>query len=162
MSGCWFLALEAGSWHSSSSRNRRPSSHQQPPAAAAWQTSRIQIIQQEQQEQQSSSRNSRSQTSFLVGFQKGRSGLRGACSCEWFCVIFGTKLGGVLLFRVGFEKDVWLLVSCLQNGNTSPRGRRQGRQPLNPATPRRVVWEAKHSFSYPGARPCRRPSPKIL
>ena len=43
-----------------------------------------------------------------------------------------------------------------------PRGRRQGRQPLNPAMPRRVVWEAKHSFSYPGARPCRRPSPKIL
>ena len=42
------------------------------------------------------------------------------------------------------------------------RGRRQGRQPLNPAMPRRVVWEAKHSFSYPGARPCRRPSPKIL
>ena len=42
------------------------------------------------------------------------------------------------------------------------RGRRQGRQPLNPAMPRRVVWEAKHSFSYPGARPCRWPSPKIL
>ena len=40
------------------------------------------------------------------------------------------------------------------------RGRRQGRQPLNPAMPRRVVWEAKHSFSYPGARPCRRPSLK--
>ena len=30
-----------------------------------------------------------------------------------FCVIFGTKLGGVLLFRVSFEKDVWLLVSRL-------------------------------------------------
>ena len=59
------------------------------------------------------SKNSRSQTSFLVGFQKGRSGLRGTCSCEWFRVIFGTKLGGVLLFRVGFEKNVWLLVSCL-------------------------------------------------
>ena len=42
------------------------------------------------------------------------------------------------------------------------RGRRQGRQPLNPAMPRRVVVAAKHSFSYPGARPCRRPSPKIL
>ena len=26
--------------------------------------------------------------------------------------IFGTKLGGVLLFRLCFEKDVWLLVSC--------------------------------------------------
>ena len=23
-----------------------------------------------------------------------------------FCVFFGTKLGGVLLFRVSFEKDV--------------------------------------------------------
>ena len=33
---------------------------------------------------------------------------------------------------------------------------------INPAMPRRVVVEAKHSFSYPGARPCRRPSPKIL
>ena len=41
-------------------------------------------------------------------------------------------------------------------------GADEGRQPLNPAMPRRVVWEAKHSFSYPGARPCRRPSPKIL
>ena len=40
------------------------------------------------------------------------------------------------------------------------RGRRQGRQPLNPAMPRRVVVAAKHSFSYPGARPCRRPSLK--
>ena len=30
-----------------------------------------------------------------------------------FCAIFGTKLGGVLLFRVSFEKDVWLLVSRL-------------------------------------------------
>ena len=29
------------------------------------------------------------------------------------CVIFGTKLGGVLLFRVSFEKGVWLLVSRL-------------------------------------------------
>ena len=29
-----------------------------------------------------------------------------------FCFIFGTKLGGVLLFRVGCGKDVWLLVSC--------------------------------------------------
>ena len=42
------------------------------------------------------------------------------------------------------------------------RGRRQGRQPLNPAMPRRRCVEAKHSFSYPGARACRRPSPKIL
>ena len=33
---------------------------------------------------------------------------------------------------------------------------------INPAMPRRVVVAAKHSFSYPGARPCRRPSPKIL
>ena len=30
-----------------------------------------------------------------------------------FCAIFGTKLGGVLLFRVNFEKDVWL---CLAIG----------------------------------------------
>ena len=30
-----------------------------------------------------------------------------------FCAIFGTKLGGVLLFRANFEKDVWLLVSRL-------------------------------------------------
>ena len=38
----------------------------------------------------------------------------------------------------------------------------RGRSPLIPAMPRRVVVAAKHSFSYPGARPCRRPSPKIL
>ena len=37
-----------------------------------------------------------------------------------------------------------------------------GRQPLNPALPRRAVVVAKHtsSFSYPGARPCCRPSSK--
>ena len=35
----------------------------------------------------------------------------GACYCDWFCVLFGTKLGGVLPFRVCFEKGVWLLVS---------------------------------------------------
>ena len=106
MSGCWFLALEAGSWHgrSSSSTSRRQHQHHH-----------HQKQQQQMQLQYSSrnSKNSRSQTSFLVGFQKGRSGLRGTCSCEWFRVIFGTKLGGVLLFRVGFEKNVWLLVSCL-------------------------------------------------
>ena len=28
--------------------------------------------------------------------------------------------------------------------------------------PRSAVVVAKHSFSYPGARPCRRPFPKIL
>ena len=27
--------------------------------------------------------------------------------------MFDTTLGGVLVFRVGFEKDVWLLVCCL-------------------------------------------------
>ena len=41
-------------------------------------------------------------------------------------------------------------------------GSAAGAAALNPAMPRRVVVAAKHSFSYPGARPCRRPSPKIL
>ena len=41
-------------------------------------------------------------------------------------------------------------------------GADEGRQPKNPAMPRRRCVEAKHSFSYMGARPCRRPSPKIL
>ena len=61
------------------------------------------------------------------------------------------------------EQIPWFLYR-LANIRTSffVRGRRQGRQPLNPAMPRRIMWEAKHSFSYPGARPCRRPSPKIL
>lgn len=35
-------------------------------------------------------------------------------------------------------------------------------KPLNPAMPRRAMVVAKHSFSYPRARLCRRPSPKIL
>ena len=52
---------------------------------------------------------------FLLGFQKGRSSPRGACYCDWFCVLFGTKLGGVLPFRVCFEKGVWLLVSCFRS-----------------------------------------------
>ena len=47
----------------------------------------------------------------------GRSGLRGACYCEWFRVIFGTKLGGVLLFRVGFKKNVWLWFLALEAGS---------------------------------------------
>ena len=36
----------------------------------------------------------------------------------------------------------------------------RGRSPL--IRRRRPVVVAKHSFSYPGARRCRRPSPKIL
>ena len=28
------------------------------------------------------------------------------------CYVLGTKLGGVLLFRMCFEKGVWLFVSC--------------------------------------------------
>jgi len=32
---------------------------------------------------------------------------------RFLCYVLGTKLGGVLLFRVSFEKDVWLLVSRL-------------------------------------------------
>ena len=70
----------------------------------------------------SSSQNWRSKLDkigFLVGFQKGRFGLRGTCYCDWFCVIFGTKLGGVLLFRLCFEEGVWLLVSCFIGGSSS-------------------------------------------
>ena len=70
----------------------------------------------------SSSQNWRSKLDkigFLVGFQKGRFGLRGTCYCDWFCVIFGTKLGGVLLFRLCFEKGVWLLVSSFIRGSSS-------------------------------------------
>ena len=39
----------------------------------------------------------------------------GTSYCDWFCVIFGTKLGGVLLFRLCLEKDVCLLVSCISS-----------------------------------------------
>ena len=70
----------------------------------------------------SSSQNWRSKLDkigFLVGFQKGRFGLWGTCYCDWFCVIFGTKLGGVLLFRLCFEKGVWLLVSGFIRGSSS-------------------------------------------
>ena len=56
---------------------------------------------------------------FLVGFQKGRFGLRGTCYCDRFCVIFGTKLGGVLLFRLCFKKGVWLLLSYSFIGSSS-------------------------------------------
>ena len=70
----------------------------------------------------SSSQNWRSKLDkigFLVGFQKGRFGLRGTCYCDRFCVIFGTKLGGVLLFRLCFKKGVWLLLSCSFIGSSS-------------------------------------------
>ena len=55
----------------------------------------------------------------IVGFQKGRFGLRGSCYCDCFCVIFGTKLGGVLLFWLCFKKGVWLLLSCSFIGSSS-------------------------------------------
>ena len=58
-------------------------------------------------------------------------------------------------WRVCWPQDV-------ANRQSKFLGSAAGRQPLNPAMPRRVVVAAKHSFSYPGARPCRRPSPKIL
>ena len=32
----------------------------------------------------------------------------------FLCYVLGTKLGGVLLFRMCFEKGVWLFVSCLE------------------------------------------------
>ena len=60
------------------------------------------------------------------------------------------------------DTHIWEMLIVLFPLSPFFRGRRQGRQPLNPAMPRRVVVAAKHSFSYPGARPCRRPSPKIL
>jgi len=34
-------------------------------------------------------------------------------------MFFGTKLGGVLLFRLCFKKGVWLLVSCFIIGSSS-------------------------------------------
>ena len=74
----------------------------------------------------SSSQNWRSKLdkiAFLVGFQKGRFGLRGTCYCDRFCVIFGTKLGGVLLFRLCFEKGVWLLVSCFRDSSSNQNWR---------------------------------------
>ena len=55
----------------------------------------------------------------IVGFQKKRFSLRRTCYCDCFCVIFGTKLDGVLLFRLCFEKGVWLLVSCFIRGSSS-------------------------------------------
>ena len=48
--------------------------------------------------------------------------------------IFGTKFGGVLLFRVGFEKNVWLLVSCL-GGWFLARQQQQHQQMRAPASP---------------------------
>jgi hypothetical protein len=33
--------------------------------------------------------------------------------------MFGTKLGGVLLFRLCLKKGVWLLVSCFIRGSSS-------------------------------------------
>ena len=50
---------------------------------------------------------------FLVGFQKGRFRPRKPIIVIDFAFMFGTKLGGVLLFRLCFTKGVWLLVSCL-------------------------------------------------
>ena len=55
----------------------------------------------------------------IVGFQKGRFSLRGTCYCDCFCVIFGTKLGGVLLIWLCFKKGVWLLLSCSFIGSSS-------------------------------------------
>ena len=40
-----------------------------------------------------------------LGFSRISEGTLGSFLLR-FCVIFGTKLGGVLLFRVSFEKDV--------------------------------------------------------
>ena len=80
MSGCWFLALEAGWWHGRSS---------------------------------SSAGTARAAAAASADDSTGS----GSCSCSClrpslrFCAIFGTKLGGVLLFRVSFEKDVWLLMA---------------------------------------------------
>ena len=37
--------------------------------------------------------------------------------------MFGTKLGGVLLFRLCFKKGVWLLVSCFIIGSSSENWR---------------------------------------
>jgi hypothetical protein len=53
----------------------------------------------------------------FLGFQTGRFGLREICYCDGFWVIFGTKLGGVLLFRLCLEKGVWLLLSCFIRGS---------------------------------------------
>ena len=133
VSGCWFLALEAG-WLQQQQQQQQPSAaadqrqHQQLPPAAA-----VKIR-------------------FLLGFQKRRSSPRGACYCDWFCVLFGTKLGGVLPFWVCSKKVsgcwflaleagwlqlqqqppaaaplaacqnlIWFLVG-LQKGRSSPRG----------------------------------------
>ena len=46
-------------------------------------------------------------------FQKGRFGLRGTCYCDGLCVIFGTKLGGVLLLSAVFRSRCVALLSCL-------------------------------------------------
>ena len=75
----------------SSSTSSSSGSHQQPPAAAV-------------------------KIGFLVGFQKGRSGPQGVSYCDWFCAIFGTKLGRALLLRMCFEKVVVVVV---WNGNCS-------------------------------------------
>ena len=68
------------------------------------------------------------ESGFLVGVQKGCFGLRGICYYDGFYVIFGMKLGGVLLFRLCFEKGVCSSSRSKSSSSQQPAAARASKQ----------------------------------
>ena len=98
----WRLALfwgsaAATSSSTSSSREQQAAAGSRQPQAAAGSSRHQQRQQQAAAKFQFYSRVSEVTLGPFLGF---------------LCDVFGTKLGGALLFRMCFEKSVWLFVSC--------------------------------------------------
>ena len=108
-----------------SSREQQAGSRRQPQAAAgssrqqqaAADTSRGSSRQrhsrhQQRQQQAAASSSRQRQAAAKLQFYSRVSEVTLGPFLGFLCYVLGTKLGGVLLFRMCFEKGVWLFVSC--------------------------------------------------
>ena len=129
MSGCWFLALEAGWWHgrsSSSAGTARAAAAASADDSTSSGSCSCSCLRPSllwcfpvrdprfcsSQQAASTIYSLKFSRMYSLGFSRISEDTLGTFLLR-FCAIFGTKLGGVLLFRASFEKDVWLLVSRL-------------------------------------------------
>ena len=70
----------------------------------------------------------------------------------FLCYVLGTKLGGVLLFRMCFEKGVWLFVSCF-GGCLIAAAPQQHQQQQQPATSSSTSSSSRQQQGAAGRQP---------
>ena len=106
------------------------SRQQQTPAEAAAGSGTADTSRHQQRQQQAAASSSRQrQAAAKLQFYSRVSEVTLGPFLGFLCYVLGTKLGGVLLFRMCFEKGVWLFVSCFGGCLIAAAAPQQQQQP---------------------------------